>query len=979
MHDLYGPSEDTTYSTCILRECGGRMTIGRPISNTRMYVLDANLCPTPVGVSGELCISGSGLARGYLNRPELTADKFLPDPFSEDPGARLYKTGDLVKYLPDGNIEFVGRVDHQVKIRGFRIELGEIESALSRLPGVQEAVVLAREDRLAEKYLVAYIVSSHVAKLTVRVLREGLNRTLPEYMTPTAFVFIETLPLNSNGKVDRKALPAPDAAIVADDTYVAPRTPIEEGLAEIWSAVLKVEQVGIHTNFFELGGHSLLATQVISRIRNTFNAEVSLRTLFEAPTVAGFSERIEAALDVGRTEVPPLIMVSRDQPLPLSFAQQRLWFINQMEPESPAYNMPVALRLTALLDQRALERSLNEIVRRHEPLRTSFPTVNGVPTQVVHDHCPVRLHIADLSQLEDDERARQADRLMNEEAQKPFDLEEGPVYRASMLRMGPEENLLLLTIHHIAADGWSLGILTRELKVLYNAYREEQPSTLPEIAFQYADFAVWQRNWLQGDELERQVSYWKERLDGAPTVLELPADRPRPPVQTFHCDQRRITIPASIVKDLKAYGHREGVTLFMLLLAAFEALLFRYTGTEDMLIGTPIANRTQTELEGLIGFFINTLALRSDLSGDPSFKDLLTRVRETILGAYTHQHLPFEKLVDELLPVRSLSHMPLCQVLFVLQNAPRSDKEADGLAIKTISAPGMRGKFDLQLTAAESETGLTVSALYSKDLFDDDRMVRLLGHYRTLLESVLADPTERISSLNMLTKPERSQVLVEWWNDTQVDLPEWLTLHRRIEDQVDRTPDAVALVFEGEELTYSQLDKRANQLAQYLCKQGVGPDVLVGLCMERSLEMVVGLLGILKAGGAYVPLDPSYPAERLEHMLLDARMPVVLTQHGLSSVLPAWDGIVVRLDTDWPDITLNSDQRPACCVEPDNLAYVIYTSGSTGKPKVAMNSHRAICNRLLRMQAANGLTASDLVLQKTFTVSMCRYGSSSGP
>ena len=975
----YGPTENTSFTTTGKVSPGlspnGAVSIGCPISNTQVYILDPRMCPAPCGVYGELYTGGEGLSRGYHNRPELTAEQFVPNPFSAEPGTRLYRTGDIARWRSDGQIEFLGRADHQVKLRGFRIELGEIESALSKHAHVKDVIVLAREDTPGDKRLVAYIASDRGSELDVRELRAHVKQSLPDYMLPAAFVLMDVLPLTPNGKVDRKALPAPDVADSLTRAFVAPRTPIEEALTEMWCDILHVDSVGIDDNFFELGGHSLMATQVMSRIRSLFQVELPLRELFEAPTIAGLAQRMSEAQGQSGVHPPPLERISRDGSLPLSFAQQRLWFIQQMEPDSPAYNVPIALKLIALLDVGAIERSLNEIARRHEPLRTTFATVDGVATQLIHELTPMRLPVLDLSELAEHSRMQHANRLMEEEAQKPFDLANGPIYRAMLLRMGSEEHILLLTIHHIASDGWSLGVLNSELKSLYKAFREEQPCPLPELSVQYADFAAWQRNWLQGDALERHVSYWKERLDGAPDLLDLPADRPRSAVQIFRSGTRTIRLPVKMSSDLKEFGPRQGVTLFMTLLAAFQALLFRYSGQEDMLIGTPIANRTQTELEGLIGFFVNTLTLRGDLSGDPTFIELLSRVRETTLGAYTHQDLPFEKLVEELMPERSLSHMPLCQVLFVLQNAPRSDKEADGLAIKTISAPGMRGKFDLQLTAAESETGLTVSALYSKDLFDDDRMVRLLGHYRTLLESVLADPTERISSLNMLTKPERSQVLVEW-NDTQVDLPEWLTLHRRIEDQVDRTPDAVALVFEGEELTYSQLDKRANQLAQYLCKQGVGPDVLVGLCMERSLEMVVGLLGILKAGGAYVPLDPSYPAERLEHMLLDARMPVVLTQHGLSSVLPAWDGIVVRLDTDWPDITLNSDQRPACCVEPDNLAYVIYTSGSTGKPKGAMNSHRGICNRLLWMQAAYGLTASDRVLQKTpysFDVSVWEF------
>ena len=524
-----------------------------------------------------------------------------------------------------------------------------------------------------------------------------------------------------------------------EEEYFGPRSAIEEGFVELWSAILRIESIGIHDSFFELGGHSLLATQVMSRIRSTFDVDLPLRVLFEAPTIAALAERMAEAQPDNYIVAPPLTQVSRESSLPLSFAQQRLWFIQQMEPGSSAYNVPVALRLTALLDEDALEQSLNEIVRRHEPLRTTFASVDGVATQVVHEYTPCRLAIVDLSGLDEDARRRESYRLMEAEAQQPFDVEKS-VYRASMLRIGPEQYILLVTIHHIASDGWSLGVFTRELKSLYRAIREGQPSPLPELTIQYADFAAWQRNWLQGDALDRQLSYWRNQIVGAPELLELPADRPRPAVQTFRSAQRSIMLTAESVTKLKAIGHHEGVTLFMTLFAAFQTLLYRYTGQEDMLIGSPIANRTRTELEGMIGFFVNTLTLRGNLAGDPSFKELLSRVRETTLGAYAHQDLPFERLVEELLPERSLSHMPLCQVLFVLQNAPISEKGQDELAVRPISAPGMRGKFDLQLTASESEAGLTLSALYSTDLFDDDRIERLLSHYETLLESIVSKP-----------------------------------------------------------------------------------------------------------------------------------------------------------------------------------------------------------------------------------------------
>ena len=811
--------------------------------------------------------------------------------------------------------------------------------------------------------------------MSANTLREHLLDKLPGYMVPSAFVILESLPLTPNGKVDRKALPAPDADGVQEDTYIAPRNPIEEGLAEIWGAVLKLGQIGVHNNFFELGGHSLLATQVISRIRSTFQVELPLRALFEAPNIAGLAERIEAAFGEDSTAVPPLVKASREQPLPLSFAQQRLWFLHEIEPESPAYNIPTAMRLTGRLDQCALERSLDEIVRRHEPLRTTFAMVDGVATQVVHEHSTYRLVVVDLSGLDEDERAREANKLMEAEAQRPFDLQQGPLFRAMVLRTGPEEYIALITIHHIVSDGWSQGVLSRELKILYNAFLKCGHSPLPELPLQYVDYAAWQRSWLQGETLERQLAYWKERLGSAPRLLELPSDRPRPPIQSHLCSRRRWTLSAELVNNLKALGRNEGTTLFMTLLAAFQVLLSRYSGQENIVVGTPIANRTQVELEGQIGLFLNTLALRGDCGGDPSFRVFLGGVREAALGAYAHQDLPLEKLIDALHLERSLSHSPLFQVTFALQVAPDSNLEMEGLRVSEFAAPGMRGKFDLQLTAMELQSEMVLSAIFNTDLFNEERIERMLSHYETLRESIAANPEERISRLGLLPELERDQLLVEW-NDTQTILPQRLCLHQRIEDQADRTPDAVALCFEKETLTYSQLDRRANQVAHLLQQQGVGPDVLVGLCVERSVEMVVGLLGILKAGGAYVPLDPSYPVERIEHMRDDAGMSVVLTQNALLGILSPWNGTVVCLDTDWPAISLNSDQRLASSVDPDNLAYVIYTSGSTGKPKGAMNSHRSICNRLLWMQHAYNLSGSDRVLQKTpysFDVSVWEF------
>ncbi|HLK58120.1 MAG TPA: amino acid adenylation domain-containing protein, partial [Chthonomonadaceae bacterium] len=838
----YGPTE-TVVGCCIYEvpsgvALSGSIPIGRPIANTHLFVLDAHMHPAPLGVPGELYIGGAGLARGYLNRADLTAEKFVPDPFSSEPGARLYRTGDLCRYLPDGNLEFLGRIDHQVKIRGFRIELGEIESALREYPSLAEAVVLAREDVAGDKRLVAYVVGSDGA-VSVSALREHLKDRLPGYMVPSAFVLLDALPLNTNGKVDRKALPAPDAES-REETYVAPRNPIEEGMAQIWSEVLNLERIGIHANFFELGGHSLLATQVISRIRTTFQTELPVRALFEAPTIAELAERLTLTQGEESASTPALVPVSRTGPMPLSFSQQRLWFLDQLEPGSNVYNIPCILRLTGTLNVSALQQSLAEIVRRHEALRTTFRAAEDEPVQVIGTGFD-GLQVEAVRGGSASDREREAQRRLNAEVWRAFDLEGGPLFRALLLKLGAEEHILVLSMHHIVSDGWSLGVLTKELMALYAAFSSGQSSPLPELEVQYADYAMWQREWLSGKVLEDQVAYWRQHLQGVPALLELPMDRPRPPMQTFQGARLNYPLSAELTQAVKQLGQRAGATVFMTLLAAFQALLSRYSGQEEIVVGTPIANRKRRELEGLIGFFANTLALRGDLSGDPSFSELLGRVREAALGAYAHQDLPFEKLVEELQLPRSLSHSPIFQVMFILQNAPHSRMQAPGMQADIVEAEVVSSKFDLTLVAMEDQGQLQMWLEYNTDLFSEERMLRLLGHYDTLLQGIVADPRRKISALPLLTERERHQLLVEFNANTAVSGVEGLCIHELFEQQVERAPDAVAVAYGDQVLSYGELNRRANQVAHALRKRGVGSETLVGLYVERSLEMVVGL------------------------------------------------------------------------------------------------------------------------------------------
>ncbi|MDQ3173551.1 MAG: amino acid adenylation domain-containing protein, partial [Acidobacteriota bacterium] len=628
--------------------------------------------------------------------------------------------------------------------------------------------------------------------------------------------------------------------------------------------------------------------------------------------------------------------------LPLSFAQQRLWFLNQLEPDSPFYNVPAALRLSGPLNVAALEQSINEIIRRHESLRTTYAAVDGTPVQIIAPNLTLRLPIIDLKHLPESRREAETLRLVTEKARLPFDLAHGPLIRATLLRLDEAEHVLLSTIHHIAADGWSTGVFSRELGVLYETFSQSKSSPLQELPIQYADYAVWQRQWLRDEVLEKQLSYWKEKLAGAPAVLELPTDRPHPFVQSYRGAKQRLNLSKNVTEGIKRLSQREGTTLFMTLLATFQMLLMRYTSQDDIVVGTPIAGRSQAETENLIGFFVNTLALRTDLSGDPSFKELLARVKEVTLGAYTHQDVPFEKLVEELQPERTLSRTPLFQVMFGLQNIPGQASELSGLRLTGLPLDIGKSQFDLSLFTFEGAEGLSCVLEYSTDLFDASTMIRMLGHFERLLEGIAADPEQRLSKLPLLSEAERHQLLVEW-NDTATEYPKNKTIHELFEAQVEQRPDAVAVVFEDQQLTYCELNQRANQVAHYLRARDVKPEVRVGVLMERSAEMVVGILGILKAGGAYVPLDPAYPQERLQFMLEDAQVPMLVTQERLVESLPQHAAEVVCVDRDWEVIAQESAENPASRTSAENLAYVIYTSGSTGRPKgVAIEHHSTV-------------------------------------
>ncbi|HCE7931938.1 TPA: pyoverdine non-ribosomal peptide synthetase PvdD, partial [Pseudomonas aeruginosa] len=933
--NMYGITETTvhvTYRPVSEADLEGGLVspIGGTIPDLSWYILDRDLNPVPRGAVGELYIGRAGLARGYLRRAGLSATRFVPNPFPGGAGERLYRTGDLARFQADGNIEYIGRIDHQVKVRGFRIELGEIEAALAGLAGVRDAVVLAH-DGVGGTQLVGYVVadSAEDAERLRESLRESLKRHLPDYMVPAHLMLLERMPLTVNGKLDRQALPQPDASL-SQQAYRAPGSELEQRIAAIWSEILGVERVGLDDNFFELGGHSLLATRVISRVRQEQQLDASLKALFERPVLEAFAQGLERTTDA----VSTIPLADRQQPLALSFAQERQWFLWQLEPESAAYHIPSALRLRGRLDVDALQRSFDSLVARHETLRTRFRLEGGRSYQQVQPAVSVSI-----------EREQFGEEGLIERIQaivvQPFDLERGPLLRVNLLQLAEDDHVLVLVQHHIVSDGWSMQVMVEELVQLYAGYSQGLDVVLPALPIQYADYALWQRSWMEAGEKERQLAYWTGLLGGEQPVLELPFDRPRPARQSHRGAQLGFELSRELVEAVRALAQREGASSFMLLLASFQALLYRYSGQADIRVGVPIANRNRVETERLIGFFVNTQVLKADLDGRMGFDELLAQARQRALEAQAHQDLPFEQLVEALQPERNASHNPLFQVLFNHQSEIRSvtpEVQLEDLRLEGLAWDGQTAQFDLTLDIQEDENGIWASFDYATDLFDASTVERLAGHWRNLLRGIVANPRQRLGELPLLDAPERRQTLSEW-NPAQRECAVQGTLQQRFEEQVRQWPQAVALILDEQRLSYGELNARANRLAHCLIARGVGADVPVGLALERSLDMLVGLLAILKAGGAYLPLDPAAPEERLAHILDDSGVRLLLTQGHLLERLPRQAGVeVLAIDGLVLDGYAESDPLPT--LSADNLAYVIYTSGSTGKPKGTLLTHR---------------------------------------
>jgi len=1038
LHNLYGPTEaavDVTWHPCAPDE-GGAVPIGRPIANTRIHVVDPAGGLAPVGVPGELCIAGVQVARGYRGRPALTAERFVPDPFSRTPGARMYRTGDRARWrraevrecgsaevrdsraahpslagpslapgdtgrtlpppggfgggtgearerareaaaahvnldssesqrtsaLPHSRtavLEYLGRLDFQVKLRGLRIEPGEIEAALAAEPAVREAVVGVRPGPAGDPLLVAWLVAAEGRRIDADALREALGRRLPQHMVPAAFLELDALPLTPSGKTDRKALPDPGAGEAAAE-FVAPRTQVEEVLAGIWSEVLHRDRVGSGDDFFALGGHSLLATLVVSRVRDRLHVELPLRAIFESPKLSAMAAAIETRMrDGAAPDVPPVQHVEGND-LPLSFAQERMWFLDRLEPGGTTYNLTVALRLHGALDAAALERAIAEIVRRHEPLRTVFADRGGEPVQHVLA-AGFHLPTDDLSGDEDPEAA--LDRRVDAFIRRPFDLARETLFRAALLRLGDADHVLLTVTHHAASDGWSQGIFFRELAALYAAFVDGRPSPLPELPVRYADHAVWQRRWLAGELLERQVAWWRERLAGAPALLALPTDHPRPALQSYRGAQLGFGLDAAAHDAVHAFARAEGVTPFMVFLAAFQAVLSRWSGQDDVVVGTPVAGRTRRETEGLIGLFVNTLALRGDLGGDPAFRGFLGRVRETTLGAYAHQELPFERLVEELHPERSLGHAPVFQAMFVLQNAPGGGAELPGLRVGGVPREAGAAHVDLTLSLEPDGRGGLHGALdYAVDLFRRESAERFAAHFQTLLAAALRDPSAPVSALPLLGEGERARVL-GLAAGPSLPFDAARTVVHRFGEVARETPDAVAIDLQGRTLTFELLDRLSNRAARLLRARGAGPETPVAMVMERSLESVLAFVAVLKAGALLVPVDPEFPEERIAWMLEDSGARLVLTQQRWMDRLPStFDSIAL----DAPGALDGFDAAPLeTAIDADSLAYLIYTSGSTGRPKGVAVPHAALSCYADSARAQFGVTAADRILHRT--------------
>ena len=964
--NMYGPTETTVWSTCQRIVPDGPLRIGRPIANTTIEILDARLGRQPIGVIGELHIGGDGVTLGYLHRPELTAERFIPDPLRA--GRRLYKTGDLARWMPDGTLDYVGRNDLQVKVRGYRIELGEIEATLARHPMVGANAVVLREDRPGDVRIVAYVVLKPgvwrgIAGEPIADdadLRAQLRRTLPEYMIPQHFVALDALPLTPNRKIDRQALPAPKRGASGVADFVAPRTELENRIADVWQQTLGIARLSVTADFFELGGHSLLAAQAMTRLSQAEDVQLPMRTLFVAPTVERLAALVLQTRERGTDPRQHIPRGERDGYQPLSLMQQRLWMMEELAPGTTLYNLPSAFRFTGALDWPALEAALNDLVGRQDSLRTTLHWHQDGPHQLVADQLRVALSPIDLADRPRPTADREMRAILQRAANETFDLSAGPLFKVLGVRLAADDHVLFFMPHHAIWDGWSFDIFLRELSALYAARSQQQRHGLQELPIQYVDFSRWYLQQMQRPELQRQSAYWKQKLGGTLEPLDLPTDKPRPSQLTYAGATEPFELSKDEVVALQATARRHDATLYMVMLATFKLLLHRYSKQTDIIVGTPIRGRGQPEVEELIGYFVNTLVLRTSVAGDPDFAGLLGRVRATTLEAFDHQDIPFERLLTELDVPRDLSRTPLFQAFFTFQDVSNRGSLLGDIPYEQIHVHAPVSPTEISLWVKETGDGITGGLDYFTDLFAQPTMARFVAQYRQLLRAVSSDTGTRLSGFDVLTPFERAQI--DAWNQTAAPFDRNATVHSLFEAQVDATPDSTAITFAGIDTSYRALDQQANRICHALRDAGVRDGTLVGLCVERSVDMVAGLLGVLKAGGAYVPLDPAYPKERLEFIVGDSRMPVLLTTEALRGSLDTQRAATVTLES-----TMDRDgERPGKSNSGSGSpAYVIYTSGSTGTPKGVCVPHRAVSNFITAMQAKPGISGEDVLVAVT--------------